>query len=190
MTGLRDQVVALVRERGHERRDQPFRLASGQLSHDYVDGKYAVAGGRQLRLASEAVVAVARDLGVEFTAVGGLTMGADALAHGVAMVSGCDWFCVRKQPKSRGLEQWIEGGRLSTADQVLLVEDVVTTGGSIMLAYEKVRDAGARVVAAVPLVDRGDAAAARFAALGVPYAALVTYHDLGIAPVGQPPAVT
>lgn len=190
MVDLRREVIALVRSRGYERRDQPFKLASGQLSHDYVDGKYAVDNGKRLELVSRAVVEETKRLGVTFNAVGGLTMGADALAHGVAMVSGCEWFTVRKEPKPRGREQWVEGARLDSTHQVLLVDDVVTLGGSILQAYERVLSTGASVVAVVPMVDRGDAGVRLFARLKVPYAALVTYRDLEIEPVNGPELAT
>jgi orotate phosphoribosyltransferase len=186
MTDRRSEVVALVREQGYERREQPFKLASGQLSHDYIDGKYAVRSAAGLRLASEAVLDLAYRLTDGFTAVGGPTMGADALAVGVALAAGCNWFFVRKEPKSRGREQWIEGERLSESDRVLLVEDVVTTGGSMLRAYERIVATGATVAAAIALVDRGDSAARKFKELGVPYGAVVTYADLGIEPVGEP----
>ena len=73
-------------------------------------------------------------------------MGADALAVGVAMVTGKAWFSVRKEPKSRGLEQFIEGFRLRDhpGTRVLLVEDVVSTGGSVRKAYDRVRRGGCR----------------------------------------------
>lgn len=148
-----------------------------------------MSAGSQLALVSEAAVALATSRSIEFDAVGGLTMGADALAHGIAMVSGCTWFSVRKEPKSHGREQWIEGGRLSAGKRALLVDDVVTTGASIMAAYERVVATGAEVVGVITLVDRGDSGSARFGELGVPYAALVTYQDLDIEPVDGPPAV-
>jgi orotate phosphoribosyltransferase len=159
------------------------------LSHDYIDGKFAVSAGPQLRLVSNAAVDLAQNCSIDFDAVGGLTMGADALAHGIAMVAGCVWFSVRKEPKSHGREQWIEGGRLSPAARVLLVDDVVTTGASIMTAYERVIATGARVVGVITLMDRGDSGTPRFERLGVPYAALVTYKDLNIEPVDGPPVV-
>ena len=103
----------LIRTRGHERRDEPFKLASGQLSHDYIDGKYAVDTGERLAIVSRAVAELAAANGIEFDAVGGLTMGADPLSHGVAMVTGKAWFSVRKEQKQRGREQWVEGTRLA-----------------------------------------------------------------------------
>ncbi len=177
-----ERVIDLVRKHGHVRRDEPFRLASGQVSHDYIDGKRAVASGADLRLVADAVIAAVA--GTRFDAVGGLTMGADPVAHAVAVVSGCDWFSVRKEPKGRGLNQWIEGCSLGRGSRVLLVDDVVTTGGSVFQAYERAIGTGAQVVAAVTLVDRGDVAAPKFKTLGVPYWPLVTYRDLEIEPVG------
>jgi orotate phosphoribosyltransferase len=173
----------LIRTRGHERRDEPFKLASGQLSHDYIDGKYAVDTGERLTIVSKAVADLAARSGIEFDAVGGLTMGADPLAHGVAMVTGKAWFSVRKEQKQRGREQWIEGTRLGPGTRVLLVDDVISTGGSTELALERIAPLGVVVTGVIPMVDRGDIAAKRFAARNVPFAALVTYRDLGIDPV-------
>ncbi|MDY6998927.1 MAG: orotate phosphoribosyltransferase [Actinomycetota bacterium] len=173
----------LIRTRGHEYRAEPFRLASGQLSHDYIDGKYAVDTGERLELVSRAVADLAAANGIEFDAVGGLTMGADPLAHGVAMVTGKAWFSVRKEQKTRGREQWVEGTRLQPGTRVLLVDDVISTGGSTELALERIAPLGVVVTGVIPMVDRGDIAAARFAKRNVPFHALVSYRDLGIEPV-------
>src|SRR5205085_1093346 len=82
-----------------------------------------------LRVACEAIVELVREAGVEFDAVGGLTLGADQFAHGVALVADRGWFVIRKQPKGRGTDQWVEGTVLGPGVRVLLVDDVVTTGG-------------------------------------------------------------
>lgn len=113
-------------------------------------------------------------------------MGADPLAHGIAMVADTAWFSVRKEPKRRGRDQWIEGTRLGPGSTVLLVDDVVTSGGSIRVAYDKVLETGATVTGVVPMVDRGNRASKLFDRLGVPYFPLVTHTDLGIEPVGGP----
>lgn len=178
-----DHALQLIKNFGYERRDVPFKLASGQLSNDYIDGKFAIDTGPRLRIVSTAMLALAQRQGITFTHVGGLTMGADPLAHGIAMVADCGWFSVRKEPKSRGHEQWIEGSRLAQGDCVLLVDDVITTGGSTMKAYDRVVATGAGIAGVIPMVDRGDVARQAFAALGVPYAPLITYSDLGIDPV-------
>jgi orotate phosphoribosyltransferase len=183
VSDLQQQAVEIVSTLGHQRRDEPFLLASGQTSHDYIDGKVAVAHGSRLAVVARAVAELAANEGISFTAVGGLTMGADMLAHAVCMVAGCSWFSVRKEPKQRGHSRWIEGCQLTAADRVLLVDDVVTTGGSIRTAYEHVVETGATVVGAIPMVDRGEQARVWFAEHGIRYAALITYRDLGIEPI-------
>jgi len=179
-----EPVVRLLRERGYVRRDEAFQLSSGEWSHDYVDGKRALAGGAELRLAAEAVVELAAEEGAAFDAVGGLTMGADPLAHAVAVVSGRSWFAVRKAAKEHGRQQLIEGSVLGPDTRVLLVEDVITTGGSILQALDAVEATGATVVLATTLLDRGTTAAGRLEARSVRYRPLATYRDLEIAPIG------
>src|ERR1700731_1587993 len=90
-----------VIKRGHEHSDVPFKLASGQTSQHYIDGKHAVDTGARLAVVCLSVVDLAAERQIEFDAVGGLTMGADALAHGVAMVTGKAWFSVRKEQIGR-----------------------------------------------------------------------------------------
>lgn len=173
----------LVKTRGYEHREEAFMLASGKQSHDYIDGKYAVDHGDGLAVVASAVIDLAQANGIVFDAVGGLTMGADPLAIGIAVVGHKNWFSVRKARKERGRNQWIEGTRFENGTRVLLVDDVVSTGGSIVEAYEHVRDAGGVVTGVIPMVDRSDRAEKLFAELGVPYIPLITYADLGIDPV-------
>jgi orotate phosphoribosyltransferase len=176
----RRKLAELVRRTGYERREEPFQLSSGGFSHDYVDGKFAVATGAALRQASQAVV----DLFDEpFDAAGGPTMGADALAVGVALVSGCSWFSVRKEPKGHGRGAWIEGARLGPGVRVVMIEDVVSTGASLLRAAEKVTDMGAEVVGATALLDRSPQVAARFEEAGVRWMPLLTWTDLDIEPL-------
>jgi orotate phosphoribosyltransferase len=186
VTGVEDlkaRVLDVVRERGLLRLPEPVRLSSGELSRDFVDGKAALSRGEDLERASRALLAGVA--GTAFDAVGGLTMGADQFAHVMAVLAGAEWFVVRKEPKGRGTNKLVEGARIGAGTRVLLVDDVVTTGGSIVKAFDAITAVGATVVAAVTLVDRGEAATRYFAELGVPYAPLLTYRDLGIDPVGE-----
>lgn len=186
---LRDELLKILRDYGHKKLPEPITLASGALSSDFVDGKEALANWRHLRTACEAIVeAVAAD-GHSFDAVGGLTLGADALAVGVAAVSDCRWFFVRKEPKKRGTRRLIEGAQIGRGDSVLLVDDVVTTGGSIFTALDAIDETGARTVAAVTLVDRSGLASPQFEERGIAYYPMATYESLGIDPV-RPPAAT
>ena len=181
----RDELVRIVVQQGLTSFDDPVQLASGAMSRDFIDAKRALANGRDLSVACAAIVdAKAAELGA--TAVGGMTMGADMFAHGVALAADCDWFVVRKAPKDRGTRQQIEGGVLGAGTRVLMVEDTITTGGSTLTALEVVRATGAEVVLVTALVDRGDTAAPAFAAAGVTYAPLLTWRDVGIDPVVPP----
>lgn len=185
LSSLRDQLREIVRREGYLRLDEPIQLRSGEWSRDFIDGKRALARGGDLELACRALVEMLDERHIEFDAVGGLTLGADQFAHGTAIVAAKDWFVVRKEPKGRGTNRLVEGAQLYEGVRVLLVDDVVTTGGSIKQAWSSIKDTGAQIVAAVTLVDRGEVAAKFFAEVGIPYLPLLTYHDLGIEPVGD-----
>jgi len=169
---------------------EPIQLASGEMSRDFIDAKLAVDDPDDLEVVGRAMLAAAQDAGVEFDAVGGLVLGAVPFTFAVAGAARCKWFLIRKEPKGRGTNRWIEGARITRGLRVLLVEDVVTTGGSIRDAYERVGLEGGNVVFVTTLVDRGDEAAGFFAGVGVPYVAMLTYRDLDIEPVGRPPSST
>lgn len=184
MASARDELIEILRTKGLKRMDEPIQLSSGELSYDFVDGKEALCDFDDLEVASIAIVSAVVDSGIDFDAVGGLTLGADALAVGVAGVRRCRWFFVRKEPKGRGTGRQIEGARIGPGDRVLVVDDAVTSGGSILQAHDVVVATGATVVAATTLIDRSELAGPKFDDLGVPYFPMATYQDLGIDPVG------
>ncbi len=192
MTALRDALITIVRDRALTRLEEPIQLASGEWSRDFIDGKQGLGEGEHLELACRALLELVADEGIDFDAIGGLTMGADAFGHVVAVLARKKWFVIRKEPKGRGTNKMVEGTPLGPGVRVVVVDDVVTTGGSIRLACERIADTGAIIVGAVTLVDRGEVASKHFANLGIPYRALVTYRDLDITPVGhglsEPPA--
>jgi orotate phosphoribosyltransferase len=154
-------------------------LTSGQAAQYYVDAKRAVL--RPAGFAAMAELIAARARAWEATAVGGLTMGADAPAC-AALAGGADVkaFFVRKETKQHGLQRRVEGPPLDAADRCLIVEDVVTTGGSTLQAIEAVRDAGHEIVGVVAILDRlaGGADRIREAIDGAPYAPLATIDDI------------
>jgi orotate phosphoribosyltransferase len=184
--GLRADLIDLVRTKGYQRRDVPFELASGLLSNDYIDAKLALSNGHELGAVTVAILRLTTLHAIPFDAVGGLTMGADAISHSLATISGCEWFSVRKESKSRGTNKFIEGTKLTPEHRVLLVDDVVTTGSSLKKAYDHVTATGARVTGAITFVDRGETARPIFSGAHIPYFAIVTYSDLGIDPVPTP----
>ena len=150
LSPLRRELLEILKERGYRRLDQPIRLASGA---DVVGLHRRQGGSGRVAPPAPGLRGNRRDghrgNGHRFDAVGGLTMGADALAVGIAAVNDCRWFFVRKEAKQRGTRRWVEGAQIGPADTVLLVDDVVTTGGSIFKALDIVDQTGATTVAAV-----------------------------------------
>ena len=184
MSDLDAELVEILRG-GLRQLPEPVQLASGDMSRWFVDCKKALARGSDLARAGKAIVELVAARGVGFDAVGGLTMGADSISVAIAIASDTDWFSVRKAQKDRGTRQRIEGAVLDERRNVLLVDDVVTRGGSIIDALHAIQETGATVVAAVCLVDRGEHGSKAFAELGIPYWPIVTYQQLGIPAVGD-----
>ncbi len=163
---------------------EPIRLASGEMSRDFIDAKLAVDDADDLSFVAAAMFGAACQVGAQFDAVGGLVLGAAPFALAVAQAARCKWFLVRKEPKGRGTNLWIEGARIGPGTRVMLVDDVVTTGGSIRRAYEQVTAEGVEVTFATTLVDRGEESAEFFRSVGVAYVPMLTYGDLDIEAVG------
>src|SRR3954467_10625485 len=154
-------------------------LTSGRTAQYYVDAKRAILRPAGFRALGELVTERARAW--DATAVGGLTMGADAPAC-AALAGGADVkaFFVRKETKQHGLQRRIEGPLLEPADRCLIVEDVVTTGGSTLAAIEAVRAAGHEIAGVVTVLDRLAGGAERIpaATAGAPHEPLATIDDV------------
>jgi orotate phosphoribosyltransferase len=154
-------------------------LTSGATAQYYVDAKRAILRPDGFAALAELIAGYARQW--KATAVGGLTMGADAPAC-AALAGGADVkaFFVRKQTKEHGLQRRIEGPPLAPGERCLIVEDVVTTGGSTIQAIEAVRAAGHDVVGVITVLDRlaGGAEAIARVSRDAPYQALATIDDV------------
>jgi orotate phosphoribosyltransferase len=154
-------------------------LTSGATAAYYVDAKRAVLRPAGFGALGELVAEYAAEW--EATAVGGLTMGADAPAC-AALAGGADVkaFFVRKETKQHGLQRKVEGPPLEQGERCLIVEDVVTTGGSTVEAIEAVRAEGHDICGVVAILDRlaGGAEAITRAADGAPYQPLATIDDI------------
>jgi orotate phosphoribosyltransferase len=177
MSDARDRLVAELRE--HALVIGEVTLTSGRTAQYYVDAKRAILRPAGFLALGELVAAEADRTGA--TAVGGLTMGADPVAcSALAAGARVKAFFVRKERKEHGLQRWIEGPPLDEGESCLIVEDVVTTGGSTVKAIGRVREEGLRIAGVVSVLDRlaggGEAIAA--AAGGAPYVSLTTIDDV------------
>lgn len=176
MSGAREALVAELRE--HALVIGDVVLTSGATASYYVDAKRAIlrpAGFRALgTLLAERVAEW------DATAVGGMTMGADPVAC-AALAGGADVkaFFVRKESKAHGLQRRVEGPLLGDDDRCVVVEDVVTTGGSTLAAIEALQAEGRTIVGVVSVLDRLAGGGEKIAAAaGAPYVALTTIDDV------------
>ena len=172
---LRDHLLTHAVRRGD------FVLKSGRQSSWFIDAKQTVCRPEAMLLVADAVL---RIVPADATAIGGLTMGADPVAFVTAAVAASRGrllkaFSVRKEEKDHG-----GGGRIAGAldpgDKVVITEDAVTRGTSLLEAARVVRGAGADPVLLVALVDRGGTVTAMAAAEGLAFRAVLTAPDLGL----------
>ncbi len=178
---LRAELLALLRDRSYERRK--VTLASGRESDFYVDGKQTSLHPRGAFLLGRLLLEKIPLFG-RVDAVGGPTLGADPLATSVALVSSLEGrplpaFIVRKEPKGHGTKKWIEGQKnLVPGGSVVVVEDVVTTGGSGLSAVEKIEGEGYRVAGLLAVVDREEGAREAIEARGYRFESLYTKTEI------------
>ena len=149
---MKEEFLKLLKEYAYRKGE--FKLSSGRTSEHYVNCKPVTLTGRGLTLSSLLLLKE-----VETSYVGGLTLGADPLVSGVALVSALDsrlvnGLIVRKEAKGHGTQAWIEGLLPPEGTKVTVLEDVITTGGSAIKAATRLRDAGCVVERVVAIVDR------------------------------------
>jgi orotate phosphoribosyltransferase len=157
-----------------------FTLKSGARSTWFLDTKQTACRPDGIVLVADALLDV---LPAGATAIGGLTMGADPMAFGVAAIAATRGrmlrsFSVRKEAKDHGITGRIAGA-LQPGDRVVVTEDTTTRGTSLMEAVDAVQEFGAEVVLVTVIVDRGGTCAAMCDAAGVPYRPLLTAPELG-----------
>jgi orotate phosphoribosyltransferase len=178
----REALIALIKEKALEFGD--FTLASGKKASFYLDCRRVTLDSRGANLIAAGILE--RIAGAWPDAVGGMAVGADPITGAVITLAGqgprpLRGFIVRKEAKAHGKGRDVEGP-VKAGDRVVIVEDVVTTGGSSLLAIEKVEAAGMVVDKVVAIVDRLEGGAAAFADRGYKLETLLTIRDLGIAP--------
>ncbi len=176
------QLVALLEQRSLELGS--FTLASGRQSSYYIDARRTTMSAAGQFLIGRLGLSEIRQAGWDAQVVGGLTLGADPVAYAIAGASSSvppelDAFTVRKEPKDHGRGQQIEGCFRPGA-RVVVVEDVVTTGGSALKAIDVVTEAGGDIVGVLAVVDREEGGRATVEQAGYPMLTLVTLKHLGI----------
>jgi len=173
---MKEELIYLLKRDAYKKGE--FKLSSGKTSEHYINCKPVTLTGRGLTLVSLCFLEY-----IDTQAVGGLTLGADPLVSGVAVVSALDKtlidaLIVRKEPKGHGTGAWIEGPTLPEGTKVTVLEDVVTTGGSAIKAAEKLRDAGYVVDRVVAIVDRQEGGADAMKEAGLELKSLFTLEDM------------
>lgn len=178
LSSLRDLLLDLFARLAYQEGD--FTLSSGQQSSYYINGK-------QVTLRAEGALAIGRLvlslLPEDTDAVAGLTLGADPIVAAVSVVSACEnrpipALIIRKEAKGHGTRAYIEGPNLENGSKVVVLEDVVTTGNSAMLAVERLRQAGYSVDRVISLVDREQGGAEFYRDKGLNFQAIFTIAEI------------
>ena len=182
MLTYREELLRLLHDLSYEERE--VTLTSGKKSNFYVDGKQTTCHARGAFLTGELFYESIRAAKLSVKGVGGLTMGADPIVSAISVVSAIKddplhAFLIRKEPKGHGKNLWLEGDKnLKAGDPVAIVEDVVTSGGSLWKAIERAQAHDLKVVQALTLVDRGEGGAEFLKERGFKLEALFTIEDL------------
>ncbi len=154
MPNFKEELLTMLKEDAYRKGE--YTLSSGKESQHYVNCKPVTLTGRGLTLAS---IMLLQHVEEDSVAVAGLTLGADPLVSGVAVVCGLDKIklnalIVRKEAKGHGTGAYIEGPLPEKGSKVTVLEDVITTGGSAIKAVNRLRDAGYVVNRIISIVDR------------------------------------
>lgn len=186
----RVQLLDLLYRQSFRYSEQPvFKLTSGQMSRYYIDCKKVTLDPKGAALIGRLVFERIKTLRPQ--GVGGLTLGADPIALAVAVTSYLEGqpipaFIIRKEPKGHGSQAWIEGN-LPEGASVVVLEDVVTTGGSTIKAIERLKAHGCKILKVLALVDRNEGGREAIEASGYPLDSLFTVDDfLTLAGVSRP----
>lgn len=179
---LKTRLIQIIRDRSY--REGDFTLASGKKSSFYIDLKATTLHPEGAYLIGKYAVEILSRSGLKIDAVGGLTLGADPIATAVSLSAfqgGLHWpaFIVRKEPKSHGTARYLEGTEnLKPGASVVILEDVVTTGGSSLKAIDRLSEAGYHPIAVLTVVDREEGGRAVFLNRGLSFFSLIQRSEL------------
>ncbi|OGP93545.1 MAG: orotate phosphoribosyltransferase [Deltaproteobacteria bacterium RBG_16_54_18] len=175
----RARLLQIIRERSYEERE--VTLVSGRKSNFYIDGKQTTLDPEGAYLVGRIFYEMIKG---QSEAIGGPTLGADPIVTAVALTSHQEGnpiaaFIIRKEPKGHGKGLWIEGDKaVKKGARVAIVEDVVTTGGSLLKAIKIAEEHGLKVVQALTLVDREEGGKEELAAAGYTLEAVFTRGEI------------
>lgn len=179
----KQRLIELIRQRAFRVSDrEEFVLSSGKRSPYYFDLKKVSYSPEGQYLIGKLLYERIKELGLKSRYAGGLTLGADPLATAIArysydMSDPVEAFVIRKEPKGHGTARQIEGN-VREGESVIILEDVVTTGGSTIKAIEAARKAGLRVEAVVALLDRKEGGSQNIEKQGVPFYSILSIEDI------------
>jgi orotate phosphoribosyltransferase len=173
-------LVALLAERSAKRGQ--FTLASGKQSTFYIDARLTTMSPEGLSTIGPLGLSALRKMEWSIDAIGGLTLGADPIAYAISYASAhtnrpLRAFTVRKEAKAHGTGKLLEGP-FRQGDRVVVIEDVITTGGSAIRAIDAVRAAGGVIAGVLALVDREEGGRQTIEEIGVPVIVLVTASQI------------
>jgi len=180
----RDALAALIRNKALKFGN--FTLTSGKKATYYLDGKQVTLDPGGAKLVAEGILDLIAREGRFPAAVGGMSIGADPITAAVVTMSAVRGtplrgFMIRKEAKGHGTNQYVEGP-VQPGEEVVIVEDVVTTGGSSLAAIERAESFGLKVVRVIGIVDRLEGGGQAIDGRGYPYASLFTIGDFGLKP--------
>ncbi|MCL2346866.1 MAG: orotate phosphoribosyltransferase [Planctomycetaceae bacterium] len=180
----RERLKALIQEKALKFGD--FTLASGKKATYYLDGKQVVLDSEGAMLIGEGILEAIIEGGVFPDAIGGMAIGADPITAAVITIAGTQKIplkgcMVRKEPKDHGTQKYVEGP-VFPGEHIVVVEDVVTTGGSSLLAMERLEAAGLIVDEVIAIIDRLEGGNGAFVSRGYKFRSLFTIEDFGITP--------
>jgi orotate phosphoribosyltransferase len=175
---MREQLLTLLKN------DALFKgsvtLSSGKVSNFYIDVRRVSLTSQGIYLISHLIWEIIKKDNI--SAIGGPTLGADPIVGGVCMIAHQDnknlkGFLIRKTPKEHGRQQLIEGKELLAGERAVVIDDVATSGSSLIKAIEVLREAGVSVVKAIVVVDREEGAKENLAKLNCPLVSLFAKSD-------------
>jgi len=181
---MKKRLIDLIIERTFKFNDKPtFKLASGKMSNYYFNCKPTTLNSEGMYLIGHLFYGLIKSRKAWKTkAVGGLTLGADPISNAIAYTyytkgEQMESFVVRKEPKKHGTMLWVEGN-VSKGDNVIITEDVVTTGGSTIKAIDRAITCGLNVLGVIVLIDRQEGGKEKIEAKGVKVETLLTREEI------------